>query len=100
MPRDPNYYRKQRAESPYFKSEKFKKSRRLRASRYGKKNRLQRNARRRVQWAVETGKIVRPDHCTKCGLVCKPEAHHPDHRKMLEVVWVCKECHIIEDGKP
>ena len=45
------------------------------------------------------GKITRPDHCSACGLVCKPEAHHKDYSKALEVTWLCKMCHGKEHRK-
>jgi hypothetical protein len=51
-------------------------------------------ARSKVGYALKTGKLLRPDHCSKCKIKCKPEAHH--HRgydKPLEVKWLCKSCH-------
>ncbi len=43
--------------------------------------------------ALQCGKIIRPSHCSICGIVCKPEAHHPDYAFPLEIIWVCKRCH-------
>lgn len=53
-----------------------------------------------VQYALKTGKLKRPDCCSKCGVKCKPQAHHPDYSKPLEVVWLCrKPCHREADAK-
>lgn len=54
-------------------------------------------ARSAVVRAIRKGKLIRPDHCSKCGKECKPEAHHHNgyeksHR--LDVIWVCRDCHI------
>lgn len=46
-----------------------------------------------VYQAVKSGKLIRPDKCSKCGCDCKPEAHHEDYTKSLEVTWLCKDCH-------
>jgi hypothetical protein len=44
--------------------------------------------------AVRSGKIIRPSLCYFCGIDCKPDAHHPDYNKPLDVLWLCKSCHI------
>lgn len=48
-------------------------------------------ARSVVNNAKRDGKIKRSP-CAKCGAK-KVEAHHPDYRKPLVVVWLCKPCH-------
>ena len=44
--------------------------------------------------AEDSGLLIRPDSCEKCGdserKLCK---HHPDYSKPLEVEWVCYPCH-------
>ena len=50
-------------------------------------------ARTAVSNALHLGKLIRPDHCSECNKRCKPEAHHEDYSKPLEVVWLCNECH-------
>lgn len=55
----------------------------------------------RVNNAIECGKLVRPECCSRCGKKPDPdrlgrsriEAHHEDHSKALEVVWLCDACH-------
>ena len=49
-------------------------------------------AQHKLRNAVFTGKI-KSLHCTRCGLVCNPEGHHPDYAKPLEVIWLCRPCH-------
>lgn len=43
--------------------------------------------------AIRYGKIIRPNACSVCGIECKPQAHHYDYSKPLDVVWVCAKCH-------
>jgi hypothetical protein len=56
-------------------------------------------AKRAVYVAVKAGKLVRSDHCSRCGLVCKPDGHHTDYKKYLEVEWLCKRCHKAEHDR-
>lgn len=54
-----------------------------------------------VRRAIESGVLYRPEECETCG--CKPgratdgrariHAHHNDHSRPLEVVWLCPKCH-------
>ena len=46
-----------------------------------------------VTKAVKEGRLVRPNHCTKCLITCKPHGHHRDYNKPLEVIWLCPKCH-------
>lgn len=46
-----------------------------------------------VPRAIKRGILIRPNNCYKCGLKCKPEGHHADYHKKLDVVWLCKRCH-------
>ena len=51
-----------------------------------------------VSKAVKRGTLKRPATCTHCGNP-SPETiqgHHPDYRKPLEVIWLCKKCHRLE----
>jgi len=54
-------------------------------------------ARRKVQYAIASGALIRPDHCSSCSVECVPEAHHEDHNKPLEVDWLCRSCHCKRD---
>ncbi len=61
---------------------------------------IKKNARQRVRDHVLSGKIVRPSNCEKCGKNSKIiEAHHEDYSKPLQIIWLCKRCHIEADKK-
>lgn len=50
-------------------------------------------ARQAVMDALKSGRLIRPDECEECGKECKPDGHHEDYDKPLEVDWLCKDCH-------
>jgi hypothetical protein len=57
-------------------------------------NGLARRAHWKVKAALRAGQLVRPSACSHCGRNEKHiDAHHPDHTKPLEVVWLCRSCH-------
>lgn len=66
---------------------------------YESKHPEAKSAHRAIQRALRKGTLVRPDRCSQCGLTCKPEAHHPDYSKWLEVIWLCRPCHLAERGQ-
>lgn len=43
--------------------------------------------------AVTAGKIARPDRCSICNRECKPDGHHEDYTRPLDVIWLCQRCH-------
>lgn len=90
------YRRKHRAEIAEYQRDWWKRNptkRRTKSHRYQQKYRDKYLALKAVMNALRRGKLFRPDHCGNCGLICKPEAHHPDYLKRLEVKWLCKWCH-------
>ena len=46
-----------------------------------------------LHFALKRGAIFRPQQCSDCKKDCKPEAHHDDYTKPLDVAWLCKLCH-------
>ncbi len=46
-----------------------------------------------VSNAVRDGKMTRPNYCQGCGAECRPDGHHENYLKPLDVVWLCKPCH-------
>ena len=49
--------------------------------------------------AIRDGKIVPKLYCQSCGDVPegKLEAHHSNYHEPLDVIWLCKQCHIEAD---
>lgn len=44
---------------------------------------------------IKLGIIARPKFCWHCYKECKPDAHHANHAKVLEITWLCRTpCHI------
>jgi hypothetical protein len=52
-----------------------------------------RRARLVVAMRVYRGTLKRPEMCERCGIECKPDAHHHDYTKPLDVEWLCGPCH-------
>ena len=58
-----------------------------------RKNNSHYKSRKKFQYALYKGKITRPNNCQKCGVVCKPNGHHPNYDKPFEIAWLCNSCH-------
>ena len=43
--------------------------------------------------AIACGRIIRPNQCSICNTICKPDRHHYDYTLPLDVIWVCTSCH-------
>lgn len=56
-------------------------------------------ANRLLNYAVQSGKITRPNICSICNSECTPQGHHSDYSKPLDVVWMCGPCHIKSHNK-
>lgn len=46
-----------------------------------------------VTRAIKSGVLIRPDHCSVCLVHGAPQAHHDDHSRKLDVMWLCPICH-------
>ncbi|MDI6754729.1 MAG: hypothetical protein QME78_10100 [Thermodesulfobacteriota bacterium] len=46
-----------------------------------------------LNYAISTGKLMRPGNCSICGVSGIIIGHHDDYDKPLEVRWVCRSCH-------
>lgn len=53
-------------------------------------------ARRRTHKSIQTGVLIKPPSCSKCGTAGPVDAHHRDYSKPLEVEWLCRACHDVE----
>lgn len=51
------------------------------------------SAHRKVNKALRTGDLVRPDVCNRCGQEARLDAHHEDYSRPLDVEWLCRTCH-------
>ncbi len=69
----------------------------MRDKRYRERNPLKRKARLAVSYAIQTGELTRPSNCESCFTACKPQGHHEDYTKLLEVEWLCTKCHTEAD---
>ena len=83
----------QRADQRYRQTENGKKSHSVGCQKYNLLYPEKRRAHAAVAYALETGKITRPFACEICFSICKPESHHEDYSRPLEVDWLCIECH-------
>jgi hypothetical protein len=45
------------------------------------------------------GTLVPSRVCVRCGEQKPTEGHHFDYDKPEEVIWLCRACHMIEDGR-
>lgn len=64
-----------------------------RSRRYTQENPEKRRAHRKLEWAIESGKMVR-GFCECCGNE-KADAHHwRGYDNPLDVQWVCRSCHV------
>ena len=56
-------------------------------------------ARSAVRRELKAGRMVRPDTCSRCRQHAKMiEAAHHDYSKQLDIEWLCRTCHRIEDA--
>ncbi len=86
--------RERRARQAAEGSETARKTRWRAANR--EKDRTMRRAHRAVDYAIQTGRLVRPQECSKCGATGRIEAHHHNgytREHYLDVVWLCQPCH-------
>ena len=51
-------------------------------------------ARTALGYALRMGRLTKAENCTICGSDQEIEGHHEDHSKPLEVVWLCRNCHV------
>lgn len=78
----------------YNKSEKGKVALSKAKNNYLESHRPRQRARWAVKRAVKAGKLYRPSSCQSCGRECHPDAHHCDYSKPVDVMWLCKACHV------
>lgn len=50
-----------------------------------------------LYYAIKRGRVAKPDCCEQCNKRCKShelDAHHHDYSKPLDVIWLCRQCHV------
>lgn len=60
---------------------------------------IERRARSISYAAIKSGRLIPAVRCERCTKKTKTDGHHPDYSKPLEVVWLCRRCHMLEDGR-
>lgn len=80
--------------SKYMKTKKGRISRDKAAKKSYLKHKEKSYARYLLNATLKKGKIKRPTKCSACKQKKKLDAHHEDYTKPLEVIWMCRLCHI------
>ena len=65
-----------------------------RIMKYTRLNPEKKKARSIVEMGINSGRLIRPSVCSNCFNEGRIDAHHPDYSKPLEVIWLCRSCHI------
>lgn len=91
-------YRRNNPEKASFVSLNWAKNNREKTriyqEKWRKENRPQKAANAYLQKHIKKGFIIRSQTCTTCHKECKTEAHHEDYTKPLDVIWLCRRCHM------
>jgi hypothetical protein len=74
----------------YIKTEKYKQWH----EKYKQKIRDKLKCRSVLNNAVRDGILERPSHCQVCNQEKLLDGHHSDYSKPLQVLWVCRKCHV------
>jgi len=69
--------------------EKYKKTVAEPKKEWNRRNRGKRKAHLLVSRKIKN----KHKFCSKCGSTNRVEAHHPDYKRPLLVVWLCSKCH-------
>lgn len=89
----PNKYERAKKQALYHSFGKGKEVALKATKKYEQANPIRYKANNAVSNAIRDGRLIRPKHCSKCGVECKPHGHHDDYTKPLEVRWLCIKCH-------
>lgn len=82
-----------RTKQVYSKTKRGRRVSRRSATGWAKRNKEKVRAQRKLQYAIRTGSIIRPDRCEKCSRRRSVEGHHKDYAVPLDVQWLCRKCH-------
>ncbi|KKL47965.1 hypothetical protein LCGC14_2330250 [marine sediment metagenome] len=70
------------------------KTRQISDRKYRQNHPEKKKARNKISHAPRDGTIKRPSQCESCFEEGPVEGHHEDYSKQLEVIWLCKGCHM------
>lgn len=75
------------------------RNKRAYVERFRARNPLKAAAHDAVRAAIQSGRLVRPKACERCGATpLRPlDSHHHDYSKPLDVEFVCRRCHRVAD---
>lgn len=73
----------------------YMKTNRKKHSELTEEQKLKANCRSYLNVYLKRGKIIK-GNCIKCNSTEKVEAHHHDYTKPLDVIWLCRICHLNE----
>jgi hypothetical protein len=90
-----SYAKKWKEKDPERTKEILRRNVKISRERFPEKNK----ARKILFSALRVKFMTRPTNCSKCLCECKPDGHHIDYTKPLEVIWLCKSCHAKEHKK-
>ena len=96
-----NYYKNREYYSIY-EEKRWKKEERKKDAIFYQQNRRKKNPQKNIAYlavsrTLKAGKIKR-EPCALCGAK-ETQAHHEDYSKPLEVIWLCRKCHLLMHGK-
>lgn len=77
------------AQADYQETEAYKDSHLAANNKYRSKHPQRDKARNAVNNAVRDKRLTPWPVCAVPECICKPEAHHPDYSRPLDVVWLC-----------
>ncbi len=73
---------------------KYKETVRRRTKNYREKHPEKIKAHGKVRAALKINELSKPVECEICKKKKILEAHHEDYSRPLEVIWICRQCHI------
>jgi len=89
----PNKAERAQKQNDYLKTEKGKSVSFIATRNYRNSNPERYRANTAVGNAIRDGRLIRPNECSCCGVICKPHGHHNNYSKPLDVIWYCNKCH-------
>lgn len=76
---------------------KYREIKKKSATAYRNKYPERQKANDQTLYAVRSGRLPRPDNCSKCGNNCIPVGHHQlgyEPENWFDVAWLCHKCHM------